>query len=81
MLSDGNLSLNSVNDIVKNIGSLFKTCSKQTFGEKKKVSPNFKNKIAPWFNLECRKSRNLYHNVEECIINIKLIIIIIFLKL
>ena len=33
MLSDGNMSLNSVNNIVKNTGSLFKTCSKQTFGE------------------------------------------------
>ena len=44
---------------------MFKTCSKDTFGEKKTVFPKFKNKIKPWFNLDCRNARNLYHRCRR----------------
>ena len=63
--SNGHISIDNVNDIVTCIGNLFKTCSKDTFGEKKTVFPKFKDKIKPWFNLDCRNARNLYHRCRR----------------
>ena len=42
-----------INEVVANISTLFKTCSKDTFGEVKKSPRNYKSKAKPWFNIEC----------------------------
>ena len=62
---NGYISIDNVNDIITCIGNLFKTCSKDTFGEKKTVFPKFKDKVKLWFYLDCRNARNLYHRCRR----------------
>lgn len=65
MINNGNVSSHALNEIVANIGTLFKTCSKETFGEQKSSYQNNTDKIKPWFNAECSRARNLYHKCRK----------------
>lgn len=48
-----------------NIGTLFKTCSKETFGEVKKSPRNYKSKAKPWVYTECSRAPNIYHKCRK----------------
>ena len=58
------ISATSINEIVANIGTLFKTCSKE-IGEVKKSPRNYKGKAKPWFNTECSRAQNIYHKCRK----------------
>ena len=71
-------SQTDIDEIVSDIGVLFNDTSKSTFGyktTKKNHGVNEHNKSKPWFNRDCRKTRNLYYktrlkNYENCVISL-----------
>ena len=65
LLNNGNISKSNVNEIIDNIGNLFKSCSKETFGEVKSNPSDTYDKVKPWFNSECFRTRNLYHKCRK----------------
>lgn len=55
-----------VDDIITCIGTLFETCSKETFGYTETRQCNDKYiKFKPWFNKACINARNLYHKTRR----------------
>ena len=55
-----------VDDIITCIGTLFETCSKETFGYTETRERNDKYiKFKPWFNRACISARNLYHKTRR----------------
>lgn len=65
LLHNGNISKHNVNEVIENIGNLFKSCSKETFGEARNKSSGTYDKVKPWFNSECFRTRNLYHKCRK----------------
>ena len=56
---------NEIDDIVRDIGLLFNTSAKDTFGHTKVFSVNKRSNSKPWFNYECKRERNLYHKTRQ----------------
>ena len=54
-----------VNDVVQKIEMLFMSNAKETFGVKKPKTPETDKLNKPWFNAECKNSRNIYHNTRK----------------
>ena len=71
MASGYNISIESINSIVKQIERLFLSASESSFGytHPKKKRPQIQKqthyKMKPWFNRECHEARNLYHNTRK----------------
>ena len=65
LLHNGNISKSNVNEMIDSTGNLFKSCSKETFGEVKNNSSDTYDKVKPWFNTECFRTRNLYHTCRK----------------
>ena len=65
LLHNGNISKSNVNEMIVSTGNLFKSCSKETFGEVKNNSSDTYEKVKPWFNSECFRTRNLYHTCRK----------------
>ena len=67
MLSGYNLNLVSIDRVVNQIESLFKTTALSSFGRKKQQkhadTQNFQRK--KWFNAECRAARSTYHKTRK----------------
>ena len=67
LLEKGTASIckDSIDDIIDSIGSLFVSCSRDTFGYKQIKKKNSPSKFKPWFNRDCISTRNLYHKVRK----------------
>ena len=71
MNAENGASKADIDGIVLQIGSLFSTTSKTTFGTKtfrtdqKSKSKSKKNNFKPWFNGQCFQARNLYHKSRK----------------
>ena len=71
MASGYNISIESINSIVKQIERLFLSASESSFGytPSKKKRPQIQKqthyKMKPWFNRDCHEARNLYHNTRK----------------
>ena len=61
------ITQNDINSIVENIGVIFEKSAKLSFGYagKNKSTITQDIKIKPWFNNECRSTRNLYHYTRK----------------
>ena len=64
MENDNAISKEEINEVVLEIGNLFESTAKETFGSihiKNKKNKNTKPVIKPWFNTDCVRARNMYH--------------------
>ena len=55
-----------MDEIVLDVGNLFKTCAERSFGYKiTKINNTATRKRKPWYNSECRRARNNYHYARK----------------
>ena len=67
MLQSEFVEQNDIDDVVQNIGEIFETSAKISFGFVKTHSreTNLKPKKQLWFTNDCRTARNNYHEVRK----------------
>ena len=67
LLHKTEITQNDIDSIVQRIGTIFEKTSKTSFGyaSRKKINVNQDKKIKPWFNYDCRNTRNLYHQTRK----------------
>ena len=66
LLQKQKICQNDIDTIVNDIGSLFIDCAESSFGRVK--SPGHKNtdeNKKSWFNIDCKRARNLYHYARK----------------
>lgn len=66
--SKSTVSKEEINEIVSEIGTVFESTARTTFGsvnQKRKKCNTNKSQFKPWFNSECFQARNMYHKSRQ----------------
>ena len=56
---------NDIDEVVTKIESVFESSCFETFGTRTIKHDKINNSNKPWFNLDCRNARNLYHKIRK----------------
>ena len=67
LLHGTEITQSDIDSIVQHIGTIFEKTSKASFGyaSRKQSTVNHDKNTKPWFNKECRNTRNLYHQTPK----------------
>jgi hypothetical protein len=64
MLLFQDVSINDINEVVKNVGNIFKHTSASVFGSKCKSHFVKKAENKPWLYMKCREKRQEFHRCK-----------------